>query len=275
MNPIDTIKLGHEVKVYIVHYALGGKDCPADQSKIWVVLNSTSIEDDWGSMFGLGCGYIDNPYPIDFFLDAEGQFKRTEVVGAIVDVKFMEHINGGRTNTKVYESISDYVADPVVRENVARKAKADIFDMILGDPDNVDAIVKFRIEGPTSFPAIYEVKQHLYGDIIPVEWYLEIHADVIAELQLVATFENADEALIGTNSEDDLFGSRLFPVIKAPKKLAEQMKEHAASFKGHSKLLFDNEHVYIGLRSTPNEIFEITDIYASGGAILNGRQWDW
>lgn len=271
----DDIKPGHEVKVHVAHYGYAGQDKPGDQSKIWVVLTSTSIQEEWGSMLSLGSGYIANPYPTDYFLDSEGQFKRTDLIGVITDSKVMEHSNGGRSNDKVYNSVADYISDPEVKKNVRRKCKASVFDIAPGDPDNVDILVKFRIQGPTSFPTVYEVKESLWQEIVPVEWYSEFHSDVITDLQTFDTYSTAQEAITETQVHEDLFGDRLFPVIKAPKELVEVIKDHSASFKNCSKPLFDDKFVYIGVRSKVSEIDEINDIYSSGGTILKHRDWDW
>lgn len=275
MTNFDNIKLPHIVEVKVIHYGYTGQNKPGDQARIWVCLSSTSIEEEWGGRLVLGSGYIPNPFPTDYFLTATGEFNSTPVPGVITELKVKEHLNGGRMNDKTYSSLAEYVADPMVKELVQRKAKTDIFDWPCGDPEHADLIVKFSLHPDTGFTQEFEVKKTIWDNIIPAEWYSEIHADVITWLQVLDVYDNAAEALAGTVPTPDFFGERLFPVIKAPKALADVMLEHASSFKGHSTPLFDNEHVYIGVRSKPHEISEITDIYASGGTILKGKQWDW
>ena len=199
-------------------------------------------------------------------------FEKQTFSGTILKNQYAEASNGGRTNETIYDSIQDYLKDPVVKERVKQKC-LNGFDLSPGDPDNVDEISTFVFD---DFPeTFFEIEQRSWDNVIPAEWYTEIYAKVISELDTYDVWENAGEAIDNTSTVDDLFGDRAFPVIRAPKALLREMRWLADNFKNCSNPLVGEEYVYIGLRAKPYEISNIAEIYEHGGSILKDKIWDW
>ena len=238
----------------------------SDQSQIWVNIKGSDEEHR-------GSGYINNIFPTNHFGDGIEDFKKQTLPGTIVKTVYMEKCNGGRDNPNVYNSIEEYVADPAVKRRCHRfmTDRTNYFSTN-GDPEYVDAIHTFKFD---NHPLEFTLSYPIWKSIIPQEWYNEFHADIIEKLSKSETWENADVAIHNTEVTDDLFGNRLFPVLKAPVKKLNKMKNICKNFKNCSKPLTDDKFVYIGIRSKPNEIDTIRDIYLAGGCILQNQSWDW
>lgn len=268
----DAIKIGDKVEIQICHYAHNRETQKSDdQSKIWVNVVHSEINEfeDW--KLRLGGGYMNNPYPKDYFGDS-GNFRKTSIEGVLKDFCFKEHMNGGRGNVKSYSSITEYFADPLVKELFFKKIKGGLFGMQAGDPDKVDFECSIRL---VEFPITAVFKESIWEDFIPREWYNEVYADAIKELSTINSWDTYEEAFENQQRQDDLFGERYFPVIKAPLNLKEVMLECAGNFKSHSKPIDDGTYVYIGLRSKSYELSEMSEVYNQGGTILKHKEWDW
>lgn len=278
MKNYDEIKVGHEVSIRPVNYGYSMIAKKADdQSKLWVVVESKTLfgYEEYGQKLRLGVGYIDNMFPENYFGIPENFKKELVLEGVLTEFYFMEHSNGGRGNIAQYSSISSYIDDPRVKERFTRRQFNQFDFNDCGEPQKVDLVVKFRIQGPTSIPRIFELRESIWEDIIPLQWYSEAHSETIKKLSILECFDTSDEAIESTVTEDDLFGQRLFPVLKAPKELMDTMKEHCENFKSYSKVLMDDEFIYIGIRSKEYEIDAIHDIYKDNGKIIKDVQWDW
>lgn len=274
MKDYEQIKSGTKVNVSVIHYAPNYKsDIKHDVNKIWVTLSIPNSESEYGGTIGAGSGYIANPYPADFFGSPEF-FRKTSIEGVITSVKFQERANGGRTNTNEYDSIEAYLADPMVKRLVEKKTVSlGIFNMQAGDPDKVDVVINFRL---SEFPASnFEVKETIWEDIIPQAWYDEIFFEEGVRLNGFPVYDNVLVAIDTTIVQDDLFGNRLFPVIRFPKDQLKKFIDHASCFKNHSKPIISGEYGFIGLRSKPDEIWHLEEVYKDGGRVLIGKEWNW
>jgi hypothetical protein len=98
---------------------------------------------------------------------------------------------------------------------------------------------------------------------------------VSKELYNLETFDTAKEAIDTQQSEEDLFGTRYFPVLSFPVKSLEIGRELAGGFKNCSEPLLYKDKVFFGVRAKTREISYIEDIYEAGGVVLKNRQWDW
>jgi hypothetical protein len=278
MKNYDNIKVGHEVSIRPANYGYSMVARKAeDQSKLWVVVESKTLfeNEEYGQKLRLGVGYIDNLFPENYFGIPENFKSELVLDGFLTEFYFMEHANGGHGNKVPYSSISSYIDDPFVKHRF-EKRQFNRFDFSdCGEPERVDLIIKFRIQGPTSIPIIFELSESIWEEVIPLHWYSEAHAQTIQNLSKLECYDTSDEAIESIVTENDLFGQRLFPVLKAPKELMDTMKKHCGNFKSYSKVLMDDEFIYIGIRSKEYEIDTIHDIYKDNGKIIKDVQWDW
>jgi hypothetical protein len=272
MKDYEYFKPNTPIDVYVAHYAPVHKGPEKhDTSEIWVVLSIPGVTSEFGGCVNAGSGYISNPFPANYFGSPENFNKKT-LSGVITSVKFMENANGGRSNSSEYASIAAYLADPLVKRLVEKKSTGLNF-MQSGNPDKVDAIISFQL---VEFPgSSFEVKDTIWDEIIPQDWYDNIFFEEGIQLSSVPVYETADEAIAGSNTQDDIFGNRIFPVMRFHKAELEKFVNHACHFKNHSKPIISGEYGFIGLRSKLNEIYYLHEIYADGGTVLIGKEWDW
>lgn len=258
---MTTLKLAH----FATKYNKETKESSPDKSKIWVIL--TCENEDAPT---LASGYINNIWNYE-------EFEKYQTVEAeILEHFYMEHYNGGRTNQKRYSSPEEYWADPSVKVNV-QKSYGTGWSFSFGysgDPDRLDVFYKFKIK---DFQYTFELSSTDYDQSAPPEWYNEVHQNSIKKLQSLESFSSADDAINFNRNQptDDLFGTRFFPVLKAPKDTASLMEDICYSFKSCSTQLTDDEYVYIGIRSKERELDTIYEIYEKGGTILKDACWDW
>lgn len=267
MNTMDKIEIN------VAHYGPNHNldSTEVNQSRIWV--NVYYIEDGESEL--IGTDYINNPFPKDYFGTDSKNFQRQAFSGVMLKTVVMEHSNGGRSNENVYNSVTEYLADPVVKELCRAHINGGLAYALSsngGDPDKVDYVVTCKFD---DFPEEFTVENRSYDSIIPQAWLNEFCSDTIVGLSKCGVWPDAESAIKNTERNDDLFGERLFPVLKAPKELASLMRDICYGFKSYSDPLEDDEFVYIGIRSKIYEICTINEIYAAGGWILQYQQWDW
>ena len=258
------MKIDIDVRQYALHRLDSNNP---DKSKIWVTISHPEE-------YSLGCGYISNPFPEGYFDAEDGTFKKQKLTGVVTKTVVMESSNGCRSNTKEYSSIQEYLADPIVKEACRYITVGRLGAKIArcGDPNRVDFIRTFKIDG---YSEEFTLSDSYYSNIIPQEWTNEFHANTIEVLSKCKVWDTAQQALNNTESTDDFFGERYFPVLKAPVELTETMQSICYGFKSHSIPLTDSEFVYIGIRSKSCEIGTISEIYEAGGCILRDQEWDW
>lgn len=262
---------GVKLEINVVHYAPDHKNKSHNKSEIWVV-SKIKNELEEGMTICAGHGYVLNVFGEDYFGNAEN-FRKETFDATIKSVSYFEHCNGGRQNTKAYQSVEEYLSDPVVKENLRRKSIATVFDMSPGDPERIDVEIVFTFD---KFPNVeLMVTETSYEDIVPEEWYSEFYAKEINELETFDVFENAQEAIINTKIEEDIFGQRAFPVMRVPHNASKELIDCHYAFKNYSKPLKGKEFIYFGLRSKMSELDTINEIYELGGHILKNKQWDW
>lgn len=261
-----------KIDIDVRHYApKQGDSGNPNKSKIWVILQDPLDDDSWS----IGSGYIANIFPEGYFDAEDGTFKAKTVTGIVTRTVVMEHSNGGRINTKEYSSVQEYLADPIVKAACREHITGGLMARIArggGEPDRVDFIRTFKIDG---YDSEFTVTDSCYDSIIPQGWINEFHSNVITVLAKCKVWDTAEQALQNSESTDDLFGERYFPVLKAPVVLTATMQSICDGFKGYSTPLTDSEFVYIGIRSKSYEIDNIKEIYDAGGWILCDQEWDW
>lgn len=245
-----------------------------DTSKVWCRINNPNSdadpEDTWMNL--IATGYVDNIFGATVENDAD----QTGIEITVTKCCFMEHMNGGRKNDNEYATVEDYLADPVVKENARKHVLGGIFDRGPGDSDKLDFVFEFKVTDERYVSdKVFTMSESLWDEVLPSEWYNEFHSDTIADLSGYKVYESAEAALAAVEVREDLFGNRLFPVIKAPLSLKDLMVEYAGNCKGHSTPIDDGESVYIGLRCKEWEISVVNEVYESGGAILQNREWNW
>lgn len=262
----------NKIEITVQNYAPTNCNFKApDQSSIWVNVHFCEDgEDDY-----IGSGYIDNPFPLDYFGAVGEEFRRETFSGVLVKTVIMEHANGGRSNNKQYSSLLEYLADPLVKELCRKSITGGLaysFSSDGGDPDNIDYVNTCKFD---QFPEEFEISHTTYDSIVPQAWLNEFNSDTIIGLGKCAVWPDADKAIAESTVEDDLFGLRAFPVLKAPIGLTSKMQSICGWFKSCSEPLSDSEFVYIGIRAKTYEIDTIREIYEAGGWILCDQQWDW
>lgn len=240
---------------------------PVNKSILWALLYERDVR------VTLACGWISNLYIGLSEIDLEKEYFVN-----MKEVYYMEHLNGGRTNTRKYATPEDYWADPVVKELVQRQYREGMGFCFShnGNPDQMDRIYIFQINGQRveMEETLYDCDEENFAP--PLEWYNEVHVDKIQELGKADVFSSAEEALANVSKTDDLFGERFFPVAKAPLEQKDLLIDACHAFKGCSKPLMDDKHVYIGIRSKLHEIGTINDIYEiDGGVIVQNQEWNW
>lgn len=261
----------NKIEIAVQHYAPSRGDSKIpDRSKIWVNVNNYEN----GNKELIGSGYITNPFSLDYF-GSDEEFSKETFTGSLVKTVVMEHSNGGRSNNKQYSSLAEYLADPVVKESCREYITGGVASVLSrngGDPDKIDYITTWKFD---QFPEEFTTSYSCWDKIIPQEWLNEFNAHTIVNLSKCSVWPNAARAISESQVEEDLFGDRLFPVLKAPIELTGKMQDICYGFRSFSDPLTDSEFVYIGIRSKKYEIDTINEIYEAGGWILCDQQWDW
>ena len=251
---------------------------PDNLSKLWAIV-TLPIKEECGG-FKTTSGYIEN------FLGLTEIDKEVKYEVTCTRAFLMESKNGGRTNTTEYDTIEDYINDPFVRRMYEKKRTSGMFGMLDygANPGEVDDVydlqwdIPLDIEGfePGSYKRVtFQLESSRYESIAPADWENDLFMAKIGKLRQAKAYSDSTSAIDAQVRTQDLFGDRFFPVLRAPLALKEQMLEACYYFKSHSKPLFDDTYVYIGIRSKVHEIGTIQTIYEEGGEILINREWDW
>lgn len=230
---------------------------PTDKSKVWALYKDEGV---------LASGWVPNLWDIKEL----SHDNRTHVNATLVNIYYMQGSNGGRSNQKRYDSIADYVADPITKQLYLTALKSGMFDRPCGDADKVDKIFNF-----TAFGTKFTIQEHMYDEILPPEWYSEEFQETAVLLAKADVYPTADEAISNQEKRDDLFGDRFFPVVVYPKDKLEIAKELVQEFKNWSNPLFFEDKVFFGIRAKSCEIWNLKNVYESGGHVLINQEWDW
>ena len=242
-----------------------------DQTRVWAVLREE--RDDPFSISFTGGHHIPNVFDIT---NETLQEELPELSTTICKIWYTQHSTCLGAKLKEYDSVESYWADPSIKKACIEKFQGGVDYSLANDsdPTSIDMHVAVTLDGYPDV-GVLSFKSVLYDTNSPTEWYSEAHDLLIKSLRNVVSYDTAEKAIKSMTLEQDLFGDRYFPVLKAPQELETEMADIASSFKSCSRTLTDGENIYIGIRSKTHEIGYIHDIYEAGGTILVDTQWDW
>jgi hypothetical protein len=199
--------------------------------------------------------------------------KGTTIKRKISSVSLLESMNGGRSSEREYPSYKAYFNEET-KKTVQQFWRGGLMGRLFsgsgGDPDEADIIVKFKD---------FQLEDHcVYGFKAPEEWYSEMHRDEPQFKFERGFYKDADEAIhfFSDKAQDDIFGTRYFPVLVFPKNTTVDVRGIVHYAKNYSKPIVTDKHIIFGTRCKPDEMPEvIKDTYDNGGQIARGQQWDW
>lgn len=248
------------MKIKISHFGpTKGDSGFNDKTVVWV--NTLSIDDYEDDPY---YGYIPNFWKFD-------EINKQEIEVKTIKHVFMESSNGGRTNEKVYNSISEYLNCEIAKQHF-QEYKKNRF-AYSGNPDRVDGIITLQDNDGHEF----QLENTYYGLTVPSEWYSESYKDIIKKLDEQEVFENKEDVIV--NITDDLFGQRYFPVARfetdGHSKNADYVDNVLWYCKAHSLPLQGERGVYYGMRIKSFDSNDAIDEIYKHGKIIKGMEWDW
>lgn len=256
-----------------------------DTSIIWVVSVDDTGSDIWFS------GYLKNTE--DF---KEGQ----EIEFDVLDSYFMEHSNGGRGNSQRYKSVDAYYSDPEVIKKIQyikapsgplsddpseEEIRASPLGRRLfskGDPENIDHVIEFRnrdhletFSGSSYAHSNLDISKRV--TVILSNSLAVINNPRFHITEETEVYPTAKDAIEAQELHEDMFGNRYFPVIVFPVKTTDyaDIMDLLYSFKNSSDILEYGGYYIVGVRSKPDEIDTLGEIYEKGGRVLKDQVWDW
>ena len=200
------------------------------------------------------------------------------IYGEVVDCYMAEHMNGGRDNATRYQTVNEYFSDPLVKQRVMQHSYGDMVDRMQysGNPDQVDLVVVVKF-GYNNTIAHFNTK--MYDAEPPMSWYTEKFGDLPQFKFSQGFFANSTDAIkcFDGQCEDDLFGSRYFPVVVVPMTVEKELVDELVYIaKGHSNFLVIDDNWVVGLRCKPDEYQDcIEKCYEIGGKVPIGVCFDW
>jgi hypothetical protein len=199
--------------------------------------------------------------------------------GTVTQCFLMERGNGGRSNSKRYESVAQYFKDPLVKQRVMNITYGGTLARLAdrgGDPDQADLIIKVMVNEDT----VIDVECDMWDAKPPVSWYTEKFGGLPQFEFKKGFFETSVDAvefytILGQT--DDLFGQRYFPVLVFPKSVEDEKIEDIIYYaKGCSNRLDIDDNWVIGLRCKTDEYRQcIERCYEVGGKVPIDCQYDW
>lgn len=225
-------------------------------------------------------GFVKNVFGYTYD-DLKDGFLDISVLVDVKSVKYMEMEDGGRSNPNVYDTIEEYISDPLVKLKCIDSYKSPSWmSNVKGNALEIQCIMELSYNDIIfEFISEYQCDDGNKGySFIPVEWYGEAWKSVAEKLSNVDCYTNAQEYLDyaeHNKSECPLFGERYFPVIKFKKEDLVIGEDIAGWFKNNSKPLCYGDYVYFGIRSKPSElVYGIKQVYEIG-SVLKNVEWDW
>lgn len=204
-------------------------------------------------------------------------------INVSVDVKsmhFMEMADDGRSNHTVYDTIEDYINDPLVKLKCIDSYKNPSWcSDTKGNPLEVECTMELSYNDiPFEFVSEYRCDDaDKFYSFIPIGWYGEAWesvADKLSKAESYATPQEYFEYTEHNKSECPIFGERYFPVIKFKKDDIIKGDDIAGWFKNNSKPLCYGNYVYFGIRAKPSELGYVDKVYECG-TVLKNNEWDW
>lgn len=243
--------------------------CHGNEKRSYVSMMNTVLIHE-GVEIGFLSGWIDVPFE---------EIDENSVCSVRIETAhFLESSNGGRGNTDAYSSVSEYFADPKVKEKVINKSYGDVFSKIMGPSGDADRVsLRLTIQYKSQF---YEIEDNLWDYAPPKDWYSEKYVDLPQFRFADGFYSSASEAVtrFRMKSSDDMFGERYFPVLvfHEDKTSREKIDEVCSGAKSCSGYIFKEGMVIVGTRCKPHEYEDVIhDCYANGGQVPVGIEWDW
>lgn len=212
--------------------------------------------------------------PILFISGWTGKFfdeKESKIIRKIIDAYFIEHINGGRTNSITATSYKDFFNDE--RKKYVQRFWQGLLGKLMsrrgGDADQADLIIVFEDCKIDSF--CYDVKA-------PEEWYSEMFRDNPRFSFPKGFYSDAEEAIhfFSDRPVDDMFGERYFPVIVFPIETLYKIEDLVCYAKAYSKPIVTDKYIIFGTRCISGEYQTlIQKTYENNGKIAKSQNWDW
>lgn len=225
-------------------------------------------------------GFVKNVFGYTYD-DMKDGFLYINVSVDVNSIKFMEMEDDGRSNHTVYDTIEDYINDPLVKLKCIDSYKNPSWcSEKKGNPLEVACTMQLSYNGiPFEFVAEYRCDDADKGySFIPIEWYGEAWESIAVKLNDAESYANPQEYLEyaeNIKSECPIFGERYFPVIKFNKSDIVEGEDIAAWFKNSSKPLCYGDYVYFGIRSKPSELSHGIEKVYKIGSVLKNCEWDW
>lgn len=91
-------------------------------------------------------------------------------------------------------------------------------------------------------------------------------------------FTTAEEAVkfFSDKPQDDLFGTRYFPVVVFPENIQADVRRIVDYAKGCSKPIVTCGNIIFGTRCKPSEFVEVINMtYQAGGKVARALEFDW
>lgn len=223
--------------------------------------------------------YLYSPFAWVKPLGEEGQTIRRKIQNVFV----MEAMNGGRSDTRKYDSYWDYF-NPEKKKEIQQYWHTDLMVRIFvrhgGDPDRADIVFDF---------GDFEISDHCWDMVAPEEWYSEQFAKDPRFRFERGFYESAEETMtfFRDKPHNDIFGERYFPVIVFPRTTRQEKvfkdKKDDIDFRGiamigkaWSKPIMTERYVVFGVRCKPYQLPEVVEeTYKVGGFVARAQEWNW
>jgi hypothetical protein len=207
------------------------------------------------------------------------QPKGTKLVGTIVDAWFIEAMNGGRSDDRMYRTYKQYY-NTGRKERVAARRSGGLMAQLTGgggNPDEADLGVRIKLTGSDTE---LKFEWRLYEASAPEEWYSELYGHNVMFRCADGFYPDAAAAIeVFQKKEcDDMFGRRYFPVISIEENHpdGDNLRGVANYAKSCSEPIVAHGRIFIGLRCKPDEFAHcIEECYKLGGKVPVGATWDW
>jgi len=224
--------------------------------KVWAFLNYNDR---------IYAGWVPNFLGVTELYELKEISKECEIISSY----FIEHRNGGRTNNKRYNSIAEYRNDPYVKECYFNYLTFSPW-VYEGNPESVDEILTVKVDDVE-----FTLSCIIY-DVIPESWYSDYVNILMPNLDNYEIYKSAEEAIKSIKIREDLFGDRIFPVIKVPSISFYEIRSIIeGNFKSRSKPIMKDGFVYFGIRGKVNQIDAIEEIYSNNGFVVKNLEWEW
>ena len=205
---------------------------------------------------------------IDQVLGKQGD----EVIRTIKSLKLTQSSNGGRADTRTFDTYWEYFSDER-KKRVLGQSGMGLAGKIMSGPGEDDrADLVMECDDVTLDCGAWDFRA-------PQEWHSEQLKDNSSFKFVDGFYPDADKAvdIFGKKSSDDMFGTRFFPVLVFPRDVDyEKVQDVIWRPKSTSDPVVTDEHLIYGTRCKGGEyqgVIEAT--YEIGGKVPIGLEWNW